>query len=80
MVVHRERLNWFGNFNWLLRQPLCEFFCYRQHDDTTAPQVFEVLLNEPPMLEGTLRPSMQTANGWAVVMTSRSHPRSRAKL
>ena len=44
MVVHRERLDWFGNFNWLLRQPLCEFFCYRQHDDTTAPQFFEVLL------------------------------------
>ena len=44
MVVHRERLDWFGNFNWLLQQPLCEFFCYRQHDDTTAPEFFEVLL------------------------------------
>jgi glycosyltransferase involved in cell wall biosynthesis len=44
MVVHRERLDWFGNFNWLLQQPLREFFCYRQHDDTTAPEFFEVLL------------------------------------
>ena len=44
MVVHRERLDWFGNFNWLLQQPLGEFFCYRQHDDTTAPEFFEVLL------------------------------------
>jgi hypothetical protein len=33
-----------GNFNWLLQQDLQEFFCYRQHDDTTAPEFFEVLL------------------------------------
>jgi glycosyltransferase involved in cell wall biosynthesis len=44
MVVHRERLDWVGNFNWLLQQDLKEFFCYRQHDDTTAPEFFEVLL------------------------------------
>jgi hypothetical protein len=44
MVVHQGRLDWFGNFNWLLRQPLNEFFCYRQHDDTTRPEFFEVLL------------------------------------
>ncbi len=44
MTVHRERLDWFGNFNWLLQQDLKEFFCYRQHDDTTAPEFFEVLL------------------------------------
>jgi glycosyltransferase involved in cell wall biosynthesis len=44
MVVHPERLDWAGNFNWLLQQDLKEFFCYRQHDDTTAPQFFEVLL------------------------------------
>jgi glycosyltransferase involved in cell wall biosynthesis len=44
MVVHLERLDWFGNFNWLLEQPLGEFFCYRQHDDTTAPEFFDVLL------------------------------------
>ena len=44
MVVHPERLDWFGNFNWLLQQPLGEFFCYRQHDDATAHQFFEVLL------------------------------------
>ena len=44
MVVQPERLDWFGNFNWLLQQPLGEFFCYRQHDDTTAPEFFEVLL------------------------------------
>ena len=36
MIIHPERLDWFGNFNWLLQQPLSEFFCYRQHDDTTA--------------------------------------------
>jgi hypothetical protein len=44
MVVHHERLDWVGNFNWLLQQDLKEFFCYRQHDDTTAPQLFDVLL------------------------------------
>jgi hypothetical protein len=44
MVVHPERLDWVGNFNWLLHQDLKEFFCYRQHDDTTAPEFFEVLL------------------------------------
>ena len=36
MVVHPERLDWVGNFNWLLQQDLQEIFCYRQHDDTTA--------------------------------------------
>jgi len=44
MVVHPERLDWVGNFNWLLQHDLKEFFCYRQHDDTTAPEFFEVLL------------------------------------
>jgi Glycosyl transferase family 2 len=44
MVVHAKRLDWVGNFNWLLQQNLTEFFCYRQHDDTTAPEFFEVLL------------------------------------
>ncbi len=44
IVVHPERLDWVGNFNWLLQQNLNEFYCYRQHDDTTAPDFFEVLL------------------------------------
>ena len=44
MIVQPERLDWFGNFNWLLQQDLGEFFCYRQHDDTTAPEFFELLL------------------------------------
>src|SRR5262245_1102324 len=44
MIVHTDRLDWVGNFNWLLQQDLREFFCYRQHDDTTAPEFFEVLL------------------------------------
>jgi hypothetical protein len=44
MVVHPERLDFSGNFNWLLHQDLQELFCYRQHDDTTAPEFFEVLL------------------------------------
>ena len=44
IFVHPERLDWVGNFNWLLRQDLQEFFCYRQHDDTTAPEFFEALL------------------------------------
>ena len=44
MDVHSERLDWVGNFNWLLQRDLKEFFCYRQHDDTTAPEFFEVLL------------------------------------
>lgn len=49
MVVHPERLDWVGNFNWLLQQDLQEFFCYRQHDDTTAPEFFEVLLQAANM-------------------------------
>jgi len=44
MVIHPERLDWVGNFNWLLQQNLNEFFCYRQHDDSTAPEFFETLL------------------------------------
>lgn len=44
MIVHPNRLDWFGNFNWLLQQELNEFFCYRQHDDTTSPHYFERLL------------------------------------
>ena len=44
MVVQPYRLDWFGNFNWLLQQELGEFFCYRQHDDMTAPEFFDVLL------------------------------------
>jgi glycosyltransferase involved in cell wall biosynthesis len=44
MVVHPGRLDWFGNFNWLLQQDLKEFFCYRQQDDTTSRDFFEVLL------------------------------------
>jgi hypothetical protein len=45
MVIHPKRLDWVGNFNWLLQQDLQEFFCYRQHDDTTAPEFFEALLH-----------------------------------
>lgn len=45
LTVQPERLDWYGNVNWLLRQPLGDFFCYRQHDDTTDPRFFEVLLN-----------------------------------
>ena len=44
MVVHPVQLDWVGNFNWLLRQDLREFFCYRQHDDITTPEFFETLL------------------------------------
>ena len=44
IVVHPERLDWVGNFNWLLKQNLSDFFCYRQHDDTTAPEFFDILL------------------------------------
>jgi glycosyltransferase involved in cell wall biosynthesis len=44
MVVQPERLDWVGNFNWLLRQDLRELYCYRQHDDTTSPDFFELLL------------------------------------
>lgn len=45
MVIQPERLDWFGNFNWLLQQPMGDFFCYRQHDDTTAPEFFERLID-----------------------------------
>jgi glycosyltransferase involved in cell wall biosynthesis len=44
MVIQPERLGFSGNFNWLLKQDLREFFCYRQHDDTTVPEFFEFIL------------------------------------
>lgn len=44
LIVQPSRLDWVGNFNWLIQQNMQEFFCYRQHDDTTAPEFFEVLL------------------------------------
>jgi glycosyltransferase involved in cell wall biosynthesis len=44
MHVHSKRLDWVGNFNWLLQQPMGDFFCYRQHDDTTSPEFFEKLV------------------------------------
>ncbi|MDN2582556.1 glycosyltransferase family 2 protein [Aquibium sp. ELW1220] len=44
MVVQPQRLDWYGNFNWLLGQPMGDFFCYRQHDDWTEPDFFERLL------------------------------------
>jgi glycosyltransferase involved in cell wall biosynthesis len=44
LTVQPERLDWQGNFNWLLAQPLGEFFCYRQHDDLTAPNFFQSLV------------------------------------
>jgi glycosyltransferase involved in cell wall biosynthesis len=44
LTVQPARLDWFGNLNWLLQRPLGEFFCYRQHDDTTDPEFFEVLV------------------------------------
>lgn len=45
MVVQEQRLDWNGNLNWLLQQPMGDFFCYRQHDDTTTPDFFERLLS-----------------------------------
>src|SRR5262245_18089890 len=27
MIIHPNRLDWVGNFNWLLQQDLQEFFC-----------------------------------------------------
>jgi glycosyltransferase involved in cell wall biosynthesis len=44
LVVQPQRLDWFGNVNWLLQRPMGEFFCYRQHDDTTDPEFFDVLV------------------------------------
>ena len=44
MIVQRKRLDWVGNFNWLLQQKHGGFFCYRQHDDDSAPEFFAVLL------------------------------------
>ena len=43
-TVQPERLDWHGNLNWLVQRPIGEFFCYRQHDDTTDPSFFEVLV------------------------------------
>ena len=45
LVVQPERLDWHGNLNWLLQRPLGDFFCYRQHDDTTEPEFFQVLVD-----------------------------------
>lgn len=44
MIVQKERLDWVGNFNWLLKQELGEFFCYRQHDDESSLEFFSVLM------------------------------------
>ena len=44
LTVQPERLDWHGNLNWLTARPLGEFFCYRQHDDTTDPEFFAVLV------------------------------------
>jgi len=45
MTVQPERLDWFGNMNWILAQGSQEFFCYRQHDDTTSPEFFRTLID-----------------------------------
>ena len=45
LVLQPERLDWHGNLNWLLQRPLGEYFCYRQHDDTTEPEFFQVLVD-----------------------------------
>lgn len=44
LVVQEKRLDWNGNLNFLLQQPMGDFFCYRQHDDTTTSDFFEQLL------------------------------------
>jgi glycosyltransferase involved in cell wall biosynthesis len=44
LVVQNQRLDWNGNINWLLQQPISDYFCYRQHDDATTPDFFEKLL------------------------------------
>ena len=44
LVVQPERLDWHGNLNWLLQRPLGDYFCYRQHDDTTDPEFFQALV------------------------------------
>ncbi len=44
LTVQDQRLDWNGNLNWLLNQPIGDYFCYRQHDDTTTPEFFEKLL------------------------------------
>ncbi len=44
LVVQPNRLDWAGNFNWLLQQPVGDLFCYRQHDDLTTPDFFEKLI------------------------------------
>lgn len=44
LFVQDQRLDWNGNVNWLLQHPLGDYFCYRQQDDTTAPEFFERLL------------------------------------
>ena len=69
MVVHHERLDWVGNFNWLLQQDLKEFFCYRQHDDTTAPQTFSKRLLQVADKEPELLPSIATVSTLADAMT-----------
>jgi glycosyltransferase involved in cell wall biosynthesis len=45
MIVQPKRLDWFGNMNWILQQGSREFFCYRQHDDTTSPDFFRRLID-----------------------------------
>jgi glycosyltransferase involved in cell wall biosynthesis len=45
LVVHRERLGWVGQANWLLTQAASDFWYYHQQDDLTEPTYLEVLLD-----------------------------------
>ncbi len=77
LVVQPDRLDWYGNLNWLIQRPLGEFFCYRQHDDTTEPEFFQVLVDAAGR-GPTPRSCTPTASGTAAATTSRPRRRSRA--
>ncbi len=43
LILHKERLGWAGNLNWLMTQCDGEYFCYWQQDDLCAPSFLHKL-------------------------------------
>ena len=76
MVVHPERLDWVGNFNWLLQQDLKEFFCY---GSMTTPhrRIFSKYFCESQIRNRTLPQSIATVSLVADAMTLKSSLRSK---
>ena len=64
MVVHPERLDWFGNFNWLLQQDL-RSFSVTGSMTTRRRQSFSKCCCRPRIASRMPRPCTATVNGLA---------------